>query len=229
MNNDYGDHAVEEPASAARASSNKGCLIALIVGGLIIVGIVAVIVIGGGDRVIRAMEILRGEPQKSTVQVTPGELVPVLNLVVEEFHVTVHTKRTGPVLGGMAQSLPRHIIANGTITACFNLEDRASQFQVQNDPNDPEHVTVTLPAPQYCSAAIDNAEYFDEAGVGVPATNDINGLLLEDAKKQLYTAADSQHLLQQAQDRGADQIKEMLYKLGFKKVDVNFSAPVPVQ
>ncbi len=229
MNNDFGDGVAADRAPTNSGGMGKGCLVALIIAGVILIGIVAVIVIGGGDRVIRAMEILRGEPQQTTVQVTLGELVPVLNLVVEEFHTTVHTKRTGLVLGGMAQSLPRHIIAEGTITACFNLEDKATQFQVQHDPNDPTHITVTLPAPQYCNAGIDNVEYFDEAGIGVPATNDINGLLLDDAKKQLYAAADSQKVLDEAKQRGAEQVREMLYKLGYKRVDVNFGQAVPVQ
>ncbi len=205
----------------------SGCLLVALAGGVLVVLVVALVVIGGGDRVIKALQVLRGEPQKVTVQVTPGELVPVLKLVVEELHTTVHTKRTGPVLGGLTQSLPRHIIAQGTITACFNLQDKASQFQVQNDPNDPQHITVTLPAPEYCSAGIDNAEYFDEAGIGAPATNDINGLLLDDAKKQLYVAADSEKLLDKARQRGIEQIQAMLYKLGYTRVDVNFVEPPP--
>ncbi len=213
------------PAPRPRAAWNS-CLIAALAGLACVAIITAIVVIGGGDRLIRALEVLRGEPQKVTVQVTPGEVLPVLKLVVEELHTSVHTKRTGPVLGGVTQSLFRHVIAQGTITACFNLEDKAEQFQVEPDPNDPEHVTVRLPPPEYCHAGIDRAEFFDEAGIGVAATNEVNGLLLEDAQKQLYVAADSQKLLAKAQERGAVQVKELLYKLGFKRVDVFFAEPV---
>src|SRR5581483_9744460 len=160
---------------------------------------------------------------------TPGEVLPVLKLAVEELHTTVHTSRTGLVLGGVAQSLPRHIIAQGTVTACFNLENNATALQTTLDPQDPEHITVQLPAPEYCFVGIDNAEFFDEAGLALPAGADINSLLLEDAKKQLYTAADSQKLLTKAQERGADQVRVLLYKLGFKRVDVEFRQPTPVE
>lgn len=190
---------------------------------------IAIVVIGGGDRALRALEILRGGPQVVTVQVTPGELLPVLKLTVEELHTDVHTTRTGGVLGGMTQSLPRHIIAQGTITACFNLEKDASALQTEIDPLDAEHITVRLSPPEYCFVGIDHAEFFDEAGIGLPAGNDINALLLEDAKKQLYTAAESQQLLPRAQEHGADQIKLFLMKLGFKRVDVEFTEPAPLQ
>ncbi len=214
-----------EQTPRPRAPLN-GCVIAAVAIVACIAIVTGIVVIGGGDRVIRALQVLRGEPQKVTIQVSPGELLPVLKLTVEEMHATVHTKRTGPVLGGVTQSLPRHIIAQGTITACFDLENNAQQFQTQIDPQDPEHVTVRLPQPAYCHVGIDNAQFFDEAGIGVSATNDVNGLLLQDAQQQLYVAADSQKLLDKAKERGASQIKEILYKLGFKRVDVIFAEPL---
>jgi hypothetical protein len=177
---------------------------------------------------LRAFEILRGGPQVVTVQVTPGEILPVLKLVVEEMNTTVHTTRTEPLIG-VANSLPRHIIAQGTVTACFNLEEDAAQLETRIDPQDPQHITVRMPAPEYCYVGIDNAQFFDEMGLSLPAGNDVNALLLEDAKKQLYNAADSQDLLNKAKSRGADQIQVLLYKLGFKRVDVEFNAPLPVQ
>ncbi len=203
------------------------CLIVVLLIVLLLALSIGIVVIGGGDRALQALALLRGEPRVVTVHVTPGELLPVLKLAVEELHTTVHTSRTGLVLGGVAQSLPRHIIAQGTVTACFNLENNAAALQTILDPQDPEHITVQLPAPEYCFVGIDNAEFFDEAGLALPAGADINSLLLEDAKKQLYTAADSQKLLAKAQERGADQIRVLLYKLGFKRVDIEFTQPPP--
>ncbi len=217
-----------EKSSQLLRGPNTCLVLALVLVALVAIT-VGIVVIGGGDRALRALEILRGGPQVVTVQVTPGEVLPVLKLAVEELHTTVHTSRTGLVLGGVAQSLPRHIIAQGTVTACFNIEDHASLFEIQTDPQDPQHVTVRLPPPEYCYVGIDNAEFFDEAGLALPAGNDINGLLLEDAKKQLYTAADSQNLLVRAQERGADQVRLLLYRLGFKRVDIEVSELAPAQ
>lgn len=185
-------------------------------------------VIGGGDRALKALEMFRG-PQVVTVQVTPGEVIPVLKLAVEELHTTVHTKRTGLVLGGAFSSLPRHIIANGTITACFNIENSETEFKTQIDPADPQHITVQLPPPEYCFSGINSAEFFDEAGIGLPAGNDVNGLLLDDVQKQLYTAADAQKLLEKAKARGEDQVRVLLLKLGFKRVDIEFGQGTPVE
>ncbi len=214
------------PSPAPRGINS--CLIgALVVAGLLI-GTVAIVVIAGGDRALRAIEILRGGPQVVTVQVSPGEILPVLKLAVAEMNTTVHTSRTGGTIGGL-QSLPRHIIAQGTVTACFNLENNAEQLETLIDPQDPTHVTVRMPAPQYCFVGIDNAQYFDEMGLALPAGNDVNGLLLEDAKTQLYTAAESQNLLGLARQRGEEQVQLMLYKLGFERVDVEFRAPMEVQ
>lgn len=220
---------VNAPITAKQPRAWNTCLIIGLLMVLLLSIAVGIVVIGGGDRALRALEILRGGPQVVTVQVTPGELLPVLKLTVEELHTGVHTTRTGLVLGGVTQSLPRHIIAQGTITACFNLEKDATGLQTEIDPNDAEHVTVRLPPPEYCFVGIDRAEFFDEAGLGLPAGNDINALLLEDAKKQLYTAAESQQLLPRAQEHGADQIKLFLIKLGFKRVDVELTEPAPVQ
>jgi hypothetical protein len=206
---------------------NTCLILALVFAGLLI-GTVAIVVIAGGDRALRAIEILRGGPQVVTVQVSPGELLPVLKLAVAELNTTVHTSRTGTVVGGL-QSVPRHIIAQGQVTACFNLENDAAKLETLIDPNDPQHVTVKLPAPEYCYVGIDNAQYFDEMGLGLPAGNDVNGLLLEDARVQLYTAADSQDLLGLARQRGTEQVQLMLYKLGFEKVDVEFGEPVNLE
>lgn len=219
------------PPPAAPSQPPRGinsCLIGAIVVAALLIGTVGIVVIAGGDRMLRAIEILRGGPQVVTVQMSPGELLPVLKLAVAELNTTVHTTRTGSTVAGL-QSLPRHIIAQGSITACFNLENNAAQLETVIDPNDPTHVTVRLPAPEYCYAGIDNAQFFDEMGLALPAGNDVNGLLLEDAKKQLYTAADSQDLLGLARQRGEEQVQLMLYKLGFKKVDVEFRAPVHVE
>lgn len=213
--------------SGARGPS--GCLIFALAVAFLFAASVAIIVIGGGDRVLKALEIIRGAPQVTTVQVSPGEMLPVLKLAVEELHTTIHTTRTGPVLGGAAQSLPRHIIAQGTVTACFNLENKADALETLIDPQDPEHITVRLPPPEYCFLGIDNAQFFDEAGVGLAPGNEVNGLLLEDAKQQLFTAAESQNLLPRARQRGTDQIQLLLYKLGFKRVDVEFSQPTHVE
>lgn len=204
------------------------CLILALVGAAVIVMTVGIVVIAGGDRALSALEMLTGKPRVVTVQVSPGELLPVLKLAVAEMHTTVHTSRTGPTIGGL-QSLPRHIIAQGAVTACFNLEQDATALETVIDPKDPEHVTVRLPAPEYCYVGIDNAEFFDEMGLALPAGNDVNSLLLEDAKEQLYTAADSQNLLTLARERGTTQVQLMLYKLGFKKVDVEFRAPEHVE
>lgn len=216
------------PASSQPPRGINSCLIGAIVAAALLIGTVGIVVIAGGDRMLRAIEILRGGPQVVTVQVSPGELLPVLKLAVAELNTTVHTTRTGSTVAGL-QSLPRHIIAQGSITACFNLENNAAQLETVIDPNDPTHVTVRLPAPEYCYAGIDNAQFFDEMGLALPAGNDVNGLLLEDAKKQLYTAADSQDLLGLARQRGEEQVQLLLYKLGFKKVDVEFKAPVHVE
>src|SRR5581483_2884148 len=157
-----GTTAQERPSGQRGANS---CLIIALLVVLLLAVSSVIIVIGGGDRALQALQILRGEPRVVTIQVTPGELLPVLKLAVEELHTTVHTSRTGLVLGGVAQSLPRHIIAQGTVTACFNIEDHASLFEIQTDPQDPQHVTVRLPPPEYCYVGIDNAEFFDEAGL----------------------------------------------------------------
>jgi hypothetical protein len=216
-----------QPPLPAPRGINSCVIIALIVAALLI-GIAAVVVIGGGDRLLRAMEILRGEPAVVTVQVSPGEILPVLKLVVAEMNTTVHTSRTGPTIGGL-QSVPRHIIAQGTVTACFDLENNAEQLDTIIDPNNPKRVTVRLPAPEYCNSGIDNAQFFDELGIGLPAGNEVNGKLLEDAQVQLLTAADSQDLLGLAKERGSEQVQLMLYKLGFETVEVEFRAPEHVE
>lgn len=219
---------MDERVPPQKARTPSTCLVGAILFAILFLGGVAIVVIGGGDRALKALEMIRG-PQVVTVQVTPGEVIPVLKLAVEELHTTVHTKRTGLVLGGALTSLPRHIIANGTITACFNIENSETAFKTLIDPEDPQHVTVQLPLPEYCFAGIDSAEFFDEAGLGLPAGNDVNGLLLQDAQKQLYTAADSQKLLDKAKERGADQVRVLLLKLGFKRVDIGFGEGTPVQ
>src|SRR5581483_454462 len=99
------------------------CLIVVLLIVLLLALSIGIVVIGGGARALEALALLRGEPRVVTVHVTPGELLPVLKLAVEELHTTVHTSRTGLVLGGAVQSLPRHIIAQGTVTACFDLEN----------------------------------------------------------------------------------------------------------
>jgi hypothetical protein len=203
-------------------------LIVAVAGMLFILVAVAIVVIAGGDRALSALEMLMGRPRVVNIQISPGELIPVLKLSVAELHTTVHTSRTGQTIGGL-QSLPRHIIAQGAVTACFDLEENAAALQTVLDPQDPEHVTVQLPAPEYCFVGIDNAEFFDEMGLALPAGNDVNSLLLQDAKEQLYTAADSQNLLQVARERGADQVRIMLHKLGFKRVDIQFGEPQPVE
>lgn len=204
------------------------CLIIALAGMLLIVASVAIVVIAGGDRALQALEMLTGKPRVNVIQVSPGELLPVLKLSVAELHTTVHTSRTGQTIGGL-QSVPRHIIAQGSVTACFDLQENAAGLETVIDPNDPEHVTVRLPAPEYCFVGIDNAQFFDEMGLALPAGNDVNALLLDDAKEQLYTAADSQNLLQVARERGADQVRLLLYKLGFKNVEIEFRAPEIVQ
>lgn len=206
----------------------NSCLILALVGAAVIVLTVGIVVIAGGDRALSALGMLTGKPRVVTVQVSPGELLPVLKLAVAELHTTVHTSRTGQVIGGL-QSLPRHIIAQGSVTACFDLEQDAAAMETIIDAEEPEHITVRLPAPEYCYVGIDNAEFFDEMGLALPAGNDVNALLLEDAKEQLYTAADSQNLLTAARERGADQIRLMLYKLGYKNVEIEFREPEHVE
>lgn len=218
---------LDEQVPVQKPRGPSSCLVIALLIAVLFLGGAAIVVIGGGDRALKALEMLRG-PQVVTVQVTPGEVIPVLKLAVEELHTTVHTKRTGLVLGGAVGSLPRHIIANGTITACFNIESE-TEFKTQIDPEDPQHITVQLPPPEYCFAGIDSAEFFDEAGLGLPAGNDVNGLLLEDVQKQLYTAADSQKLLEKAKTRGEDQVRVLLLKLGFKRVDIEFGEGTPVE
>ncbi|MCC7165394.1 MAG: DUF4230 domain-containing protein [Anaerolineae bacterium] len=204
------------------------CLMLALAGALVVVLTVAIVVIAGGDRALRAIEMLQGGPRVTTVQVSPGELLPVLKLAVVELHTTVHTSRTGPTVGGL-QSVPRHIIAQGSVTACFDLENNATALETVVDPNDPEHITVSLPAPEYCYVGIDSADFFDEMGLGLPAGNEVNARLLEDAKEQLYTAADSQNLMRLAQERGTDQVRLMLLQLGYKRVEIEFREPEHVE
>lgn len=143
-----------------------------------------------------------------------------LETVVYSLDTVVEGSRSSPVLPDLLAGDRILLIVHGQSVAGIDL----AQLRPEDVRVNGESVSVTLPASQIFSTALDNEHtrvYSRTTGLLVPADQNLESDTRARAETQLQKAALDDGILAAARKNACGTIAALLYSLGFQRVEVN--------